>query len=100
MADYSLTNKATADLEDIYDYSITMFGLDQARSYVLGLHRLFKTLAENPTMGRPAEVIGLDIRRLEYRSHVTFYREGENAVEIIRVLHKSRDVPSVFSNQP
>lgn len=38
MASYSLSSKAAADLEDIYEYTIIHFGLEQARVYLLGLH--------------------------------------------------------------
>jgi toxin ParE1/3/4 len=48
MAVYSLSSKAAADLDGIYEYTILNFGLEQARMYLQGLHERFATLAEHP----------------------------------------------------
>lgn len=37
MAVYSLSAKAAADIDGIYEYTILQFGLEQARAYVYGL---------------------------------------------------------------
>lgn len=51
MAGYSLSSKAAADLDGIYEYTILHFGLEQARVYLFGLHERFQILAEQPTQG-------------------------------------------------
>ncbi|MEK9141767.1 MAG: type II toxin-antitoxin system RelE/ParE family toxin [Nitrospirota bacterium] len=51
MAGYSLSSKAAADLDGIYEYTILHFGLEQARVYLFGLHERFQMLAEQPTQG-------------------------------------------------
>ena len=38
MAVYSLSSKAAADLDEIYEYTILHLELEQARVYLLGLH--------------------------------------------------------------
>ena len=55
MAACRLTPKAADDLDGIYEYTITNFGLGQARDYLNGLHRRFGDLAERPTLGRGAD---------------------------------------------
>ena len=96
MAAYSLSSKAAADLAGIYEYTITTFGLTQARNYLTGLHDCFLTLADNPLYGRSATELATNLRRLEYRSHVVFYEPKEHGVLIIRVLHQSMDKPKHF----
>jgi toxin ParE1/3/4 len=92
MASYSLSSKAAADLEGIYEYTILHFGLEQARVYLLGLHGRFQMLAEQPTQGRKADELAPGLRRVEYQSHVVFYIPKDHGVLIVRVLHQRMDV--------
>lgn len=92
MASYSLSSKAAADLEDIYEYTIIHFGLEQARVYLLGLHGRFQMLAEQPTQGRKADELAPGLRRVEYQSHVVFYIPKDHGVLIVRVLHQRMGV--------
>jgi toxin ParE1/3/4 len=91
MADYKLSRKAKVDVDEIYEYTIVNFGIEQARRYLLGLGDCFKALAENSLRGRVADELAPELRRYEYQSHVVFYREMEQYTLIVRVLHKSRD---------
>jgi toxin ParE1/3/4 len=91
MAVYSLSAKAATDLGGIYEYTILEFGLEQARTYLLGLHKRFALLAEQPELGRSAAGLAPDLRRSEYQSHVAFYVPKAGGVRIIRVLHESMD---------
>ena len=67
MAVYSLSSKAAADLDAIYEYTILHFGLEQARVYLLGLHERFAMLAEQPTHGRKADELAPGLRLLGYQ---------------------------------
>jgi len=91
MAVYKISGKASADVDDIYEYTIVNFGIEQARTYLHGLSDCFKTLAENPLRGRAADELAPELRRYEYQSHVVFYREMEQYTLIVRVLHKRMD---------
>ena len=91
MAVYELSGKASADVADIYEYTIVNFGVEQARTYLHGLDDCFKALAENPLQGRAADELASELRRYEYQSHVVFYREVEQYTLIIRVLHQGMD---------
>jgi len=92
MAAYSLSAKAAADLDGIYEYTILQFGLEQARAYLVGLHERFEMLAEQPDLGRNVEELAPDLRRSEYRLHVVFYLPKTGGVRIVRVLHEGMDV--------
>ncbi len=92
MAVYSLSSKAANDLEGIYEYTILNFGLEQARTYLLGLHECFENLAQHPTQGRSAREIAPGLRRFEYQSHVVFYAIKNGGVIFVRVLHQSMEV--------
>ncbi|MBH0203972.1 MAG: type II toxin-antitoxin system RelE/ParE family toxin [Nitrospira sp.] len=92
MVGYSLSSKAAADLDGIYEYTILHFGLEQARVYLLGLHERFQMLAKQPTQGRTADELAPGLRGVEYQSHVVFYISTDNGIRIVRVLHHRMDV--------
>jgi len=96
MAAYSLSGKAVSDLDGIYEYTILNFGLEQARSYLLGLHERFQILADNPGVGRSAAQLAPELRRHEYQSHIIFYTPKETDVLIVRVLHTRMDAKRHF----
>ncbi|MGB5830775.1 MAG: type II toxin-antitoxin system RelE/ParE family toxin [Thiohalocapsa sp.] len=96
MAAYSLSGKATSDLDGIYEYTILNFGLEQARTYLIGLHERFQILADNPGVGRSAAQLSPDLRRHAHQSHIVFYVPREKGVLIVRVLHARMDAKRHF----
>ena len=88
-----LSKAADADLEDIFDYTLEQFGLDQAISYVSGFDDVFETISENPEIGRDRKEIIEELRSLAKDRHIIFYRILSNHIRIVRILHGSRDFP-------
>lgn len=93
MGAYSLSQKAAADIEGIYAYTIEQHGVVLARKYLNGLHACFEHLAEHPMLGRGADRVAPGVRRHECQSHVVFYVPGDAGISIARVLHARMDVP-------
>ena len=93
MADHRLSSRAEADLAGIADYTIKTFGIEQARRYRDTLEACFRTLAENPRLGRNAEQLASGLRRFEHQSHTVFYAEDEGGILIVRILHVGMDAP-------
>ena len=62
MAEYRLSNQAKADLNEIADYTIETFGIEQARRYRDGLETCFQTLADKPMVGRSAAALAPALR--------------------------------------
>ena len=91
MAGYQLTDRANAELDAIYEYSILNFGLKKARAYLEGFHVCFETLGRYPQMGRDYNRLKTGYRRYQYESHVIYYRSSADGVRIMRILHKSQD---------
>lgn len=87
MAHYRLSLRADQDLFDIFRYGIKTFGLVQAESYQIDLTRCFNLLAENPRLGRPADIIAPGLRRHEHARHVILYEIEADGVLILAVLH-------------
>jgi len=56
------------------------------------LFHFFGILAENPGLGMVRDDIALGLRSLRHGRHLVIYLPAEDGVEIVRVLHVSRDV--------
>lgn len=96
---YQINQEAARDLDSIYTYSILNFGLGTAREYFNGLIAAFEMLADNPKIGRIRDEISENLRSFVYKSHVVFYRphnRGKSRIRIVRVMHASRDVTTLF----
>ncbi len=87
MTEYRFSQRADADLDDIYDYSVEQFGLNQALRYRDELESCFAMLAEHPRIGRTSDTIRRGVRRHEHGSHVILYREERDHVLIVAVVH-------------
>lgn len=88
-----LSKAADADLEDIFDYTVEEFNLDQAVSYVSGFDEVFETISHNPEIGKERSEIREELRSFTKDKHLIFYRVLDDYVRIVRVLHGSCDLP-------
>ncbi len=95
MASICLSAAAEEDLAEIAAYTIETFGLNQARSYRVGLEECLTRIAAEPTLaGRSAEELAPALRFAAYGAHVLYFRlQEDGSVLIVRVLHE-RMLPS------
>ena len=97
MSEFRLTDRARADLIDIYDFTETKFGAYQADAYYAGLVRSFGLLADFPRIGQPADELSPGYRRFRFQSHLIFYTVQPDHVEIRAVVHHALDIrPQLF----
>ncbi|PCJ47236.1 MAG: plasmid stabilization protein [Gammaproteobacteria bacterium] len=94
---YSLSNKASTDLDSILDYSIINFGTDVMLKHHKSIEQCFEILDKNPDLGREIEHIHSDYLCFEHCSHLVFYKKLSKDILIIRILHKSMDVLEHFN---
>ncbi|ESY19836.1 MULTISPECIES: type II toxin-antitoxin system RelE/ParE family toxin [unclassified Mesorhizobium] len=88
---YRLLPQAISDVEGIGDY-IAEHSPKGAMRLVDGLERRWTLLTLHPFSGAPRDDIAPGIRHLIVGEYVTLYRMGEDAIEIVRVLHGRRDI--------
>ena len=93
---YVLSEIADEDLEDIFDYTTTEFGLEQAEKYLFEIEEVFQNLLINPELGKIRNEIKEGLYSFPKDNHIIFYRILENHIRIVRVLHGSRDIPKYF----
>ncbi len=88
-----LSRTAHGDLVDIGEYGEAQFGSMAADSYQDDIERCFDRLADHPLSGEAKAVWGDGVRCLVCNRHRIVYRFGNDTVQILRILHHSRDVP-------
>lgn len=95
---------AVADFHRLIDYYRKQAQYDVAMRFIDKAERSFDQLLAMPRMGA---VVGLDelpyedIRRWHidgFPAIIIYYRELADGIEIIRILHSSRDIPPLFRN--
>ena len=96
MGDYILNPQAQRDLRDIWEY-ISDHSIAAASRKMERLARAFDNLAANPFLGWERPDLAPDLRSfLVENNYIIIYSLSGAGIEIIRVLHGSRDLPSLF----
>lgn len=97
MGSFRLSDRARAELVEIYDDSEARFGSYQADAYLAGLERTFGLLADFPGIGQAADHLKAGYRRFRFQAHIVFYNEDRDGVVIRAVIHGARDIrPELF----
>lgn len=98
------TSLAVSDLEDLVRYYQKEAHHAVALRLIDNAQAAFEQLVAMPKMGA---LVGLDelpyqdIRRWhinEFRHLLIFYREVADGIEVIRILHSSRDIPTLLKS--
>lgn len=56
----------------------------------------FPMLAQYPEMGQGRNDLLADLRSFPVKPYIIFYRRAETIIEIIRILHQSRNIENLF----
>ena len=92
MAGYALSPAARADLEEIWNYTVRHWGVAQAERYTRDIQAACEALSDGILVGRSAEDIRAGYRKVAVGSHVVYFRERADTLEVIRILHQRMDV--------
>ncbi|MBE9164435.1 MULTISPECIES: type II toxin-antitoxin system RelE/ParE family toxin [Microcoleaceae] len=92
---YRLSQQAEKDLEDIWIYLGQQDEIAADRQLARLLDR-FPMLAQFPNMGRQRNELLTGLRSFPVKPYIIFYRILLEKVEIVRVLHQSRDIEGQF----
>jgi toxin ParE1/3/4 len=93
MAKYTLTNKAVADLSEIWNYTVLTWSENQADKYYFMLVDAFQELADSKIAGKNYPEINPEILGFRTGQHIVFYRKiSATKIEITRILHFQMDL--------
>jgi len=95
MAEVQRTRQADADLLEIWVY-IAENNVEAANSTIYAIGRRCHDCADLPGMGRRRDDLALGLRSITEGNYIIFYRLVDDGIQIVRVLHGARDLPSLF----
>ncbi len=94
MSGFLLSPAARDDLTEIWDYTASRWGVEQAERYFRELTTACQGLADKRLTGRAIDDIRAGYSKLSVGSHYLFYRLTDSGVvDIVRVLHQRMDIP-------
>jgi toxin ParE1/3/4 len=91
-ARFKLLAKAREDMIHLRRYSRREFGAAAADRLVDDLERVFRLLQDHPLAGSEFSETTPELRLFPARGYRIFYRAVQGTVEIVRVLHHSREI--------
>ena len=92
MSEVVLSPKAKADLSDIWDYTYTEWGVDQAEKYVRELWAVMQDQTKDLTKSVDIGDVRKGYRKVRSGSHVIFFRVTKTGVvDVVRILHQKMD---------
>ena len=85
------SNRASADVENIWRYTFRTWGPTQADGHVEDLIRTCDALALGARQGRP-EPVFTGMLKYPVGKHIVVYEKIEGGVRIVRILHQRMDM--------
>lgn len=94
-------SRANKDVIDAVDHYLTEAGERVALGFVDELQAAYRSIGQQPAAGSPRYgdelgVPGLRSRPLDRYPYLVFYVELADRIDVWRVLHTSRDIPSLM----
>jgi toxin ParE1/3/4 len=97
---------ADRDLDEQADYLANAAGLETALRFYDSAASTFEAIARMPGIGEPWKSPRLRLAGLRacaiqgFENHLAFYRAVEGGIEVVRVLHGSRDIEIALESTP
>jgi len=95
MADYKVYHPAQIREDEIWDYTVQRWGVEQAVKYITGLHEHFSSLAKRELRWKqlPADRFdGAMVYLSRYEKHYVIFKEISVGIGILTVLHTAMDL--------
>jgi toxin ParE1/3/4 len=95
VSQFRISPRASADLIEIWSY-IADDSVANADAFIDKLYEMLQVLGSQPGSGRGREELAPGMRSFPFGRYVISYRVVTNTMEIVRVLHGSRDIESIL----
>jgi toxin ParE1/3/4 len=96
MAEYRFSPKSRRDLNDIFDYTVARWGLDQAFRYDMLIEVACSEIAKSPLQAPSCDNIKPGYRRWRIEQHIIYFRQTRYGIAISRILHGRMDATRHF----
>lgn len=96
---------AAQDIDEAIAYYLSEGAVQAALNFVDALERAYAHIARHPATGSPRyahelNLPGLRAWSLSLYPHLIFYIERDDHIDVWRVLHGQRDIPSWLNDDP
>ncbi|MBA3322861.1 MAG: type II toxin-antitoxin system RelE/ParE family toxin [Pyrinomonadaceae bacterium] len=88
---------ATEDLQEIWAY-VAQHDTQAANKLIKEITGKFALLRDFPQTGREQYKLLVNLRSFAVKDYLIFYQPFADRIEILRVLHGSRDIESIFDS--
>jgi toxin ParE1/3/4 len=95
MPNVKVTAAAEEDLRKIWAY-VAEHSPEAASKLIKEITSKFAVLRDYPHMGREQSKLLVNLRSFVVKDYFIFYQPFDDGIEILRVLHGSRDIESIF----
>ena len=90
------SREAENDLVSIWRYGAEEWSPSLADDHERAIDRAAQRLVHNPHVGRSRDELIVGLRSTLADPHVIFYKLSSDRIEIVRVVHQSEDVETIF----
>jgi toxin ParE1/3/4 len=92
MSEVILSPKAKTDLSEIWDYTYTEWGAEQAEKYVRDLWAAMQEQTQDLTKSVDISDVRKGYRKVRSGSHVIFFKVRKaGVIDVVRILHQKMD---------
>jgi toxin ParE1/3/4 len=98
MSRFRISTQAAQDIENIWKY-VAPNNLKAANRLFDTLRESFPKLAKFPQMGRERSELAPFLRSFPVKNYLIFYRPIDEGIEIVRILHGSQDIETIFQDE-
>jgi len=91
MSRVTLTPKAKADLDDIWDFTIARWGMVQAEKYVRDLWAAMEQQVSDLANSIDIGDVRPGYRKVRAGSHIIFFKVTTDGIDVVRILHQKMD---------
>ncbi len=86
-----LSPRAKLDLGEIWDYTLSQWGIEQAEKYVRELWSVMEHVADDPTKSVDIGDVRGNYRKSRFGSHVFIFKVTRDGIDVVRILHQRMD---------
>ena len=89
---YKLSRLASNDLENIYEYTLKKWSINQAKIYYKLIIEEIENICKNPKLGKSISEVKKNHRQKIIKSHIIIYKQIEDVIYIDRILHGKMNI--------
>lgn len=91
--------RARRDLSRLWNYIAEASSEERADDFLRRIVNTFGTLATSPGIGRVRDDLKPGLRSHPVGRYVIYYFPLDDGIRVVRVLHGSRDIPTIFEEE-